>query len=114
MAIILVLAMAAMVVENRDCKKWSSWWRCIFVFALRPAIFSLLFLFGRAWRIDSGDDCDGQAMVGAMSGPRRTGSVAEEAEFNPWCRCPSGVALLMLAAKSEESVGHGWLASLDS
>ena len=56
----IILAMAAMVVENRDGGKWSSWCRCIFVFALRPAIFPLLFLFCHVRRIDSGDDCDGR------------------------------------------------------
>ena len=50
----IILAMAAMVVESWDGKKWSPW--C----ALRPAIFSHLILFGRARRIDSGDDCDGR------------------------------------------------------
>ena len=36
-----ILAIAPMVVGNRDSEKWSSWYRCI---ALRPAIFSLLLL----------------------------------------------------------------------
>ena len=81
-------------------------------FALRPAIFSPLFLFGRARRIVSGNDCNGQAMVGAMLGPRITGSVGK----NSWCQCPSGVALLMLVAKSPvvmDDGQHPWIHDLE-
>ena len=55
----IILAMEAMSMENRDGKKWSSWCRYIFVFALRQAIFPFSFLFGRVRRIDLGDGCGG-------------------------------------------------------